>query len=78
MENKIKEIKQTHCQATHLLKCRHCVGTNRCRDYSMKCIPVGKTKSGKLKIIVFGDMGWKDKEHIKKIRYVDESRVYKI
>lgn len=60
--------------ATHYLKCKHCIGTS-CSYYNMLCIPLGKTKSGKLKVLVFGERNWKDKEHIKRIRYVDEYRV---
>ena len=60
--------------ATHYLKCKHCIGTN-CSYYNMLCIPLGKTKSGKLKVLVFGERNWKYKEHIKRIRYVDEYRV---
>jgi hypothetical protein len=41
----------------------------------MNCIPKGITKSGKMKVLVFGERNWKNKEHIKKIRYVDVSRV---
>lgn len=61
-------------QATHKLKCRHQV----CRhgfNYTMPCIVLGKTKSGTLKIVVFGERYWKYKEHIKRIQYVQPWRV---
>ncbi len=60
--------------ATHLLKCKHCIG-NRCNYYFMKCILKKITKSGKAKVLVFGERNWKDKEHIKNIRYVEKSRI---
>lgn len=44
----------------------------------MRCIPIGVTKSGQLKIIVFGERNLKDTEHVSKIRYVDKFRVTKI
>ena len=55
--------------ATHLLICRHCIGTH-CRDYRMSAILLGTTKSKLLKIVVFGERNWKDKDHIKRIKYV--------
>ena len=59
---------------TYLLVCRHCIGRN-CRDYYMPCILLGKTKNGKRKLIVFGERDWKGKEHIKRIKYVNNSRL---
>jgi hypothetical protein len=41
-------------QATHRLSCRHQIGRNGF-DYTMPCIVLGKTKSRKLKIVVFGE-----------------------
>jgi hypothetical protein len=41
----------------------------------MDCIPKGVTKSGKMKILVFGERNWKNKDHIKNIKYVDPTRV---
>ena len=43
--------------AKHLLRCKHCIGT-RCMEYFMPCIHLGKTKSGKVKVLVFGDRNW--------------------
>lgn len=63
--------------ATYLLSCSHCISSKHRMDYFMKCIPISKTKSGKIKIIVFGERNWKGREHIKKIRYVDPFRLYK-
>ncbi len=56
--------------ATHLLQCRHSMNRHQHRDYTMKCIVLGKTKKGKTKIVVFGDRFWKDTDHVKRIRYV--------
>lgn len=63
--------------STHLLKCKHCIG-DKCNYYFMKCILKGYTKSGKARILVFGERNWKNKEHIKKIRYVEISRIEEI
>ena len=32
---------------THLVRCRHCIGT-RCMKYFMACLPLVKSKNGKL------------------------------
>lgn len=70
-----KEITQYDIsQATHYLECKHCIGRS-CSYYVMDCIPLGETKSGKVKILVFGERNWKGKEHIKNIRYVDAARL---
>ena len=61
-------------QATHELKCRHQIARNG-YNYTMPCIIIGKTKSNKLKIIVFGDRNRKHCQNIKKIRYVFSWRV---
>lgn len=42
----------------------------------MDCIPLGIASNGKMKIIVFGERNWKNKEHIKKIRYVEAKRIF--
>ena len=74
----------TRNDATYLLDCRHCVSTNNCRDYSMYCIVIGETKSGKAKILLFGERNWKLgirglKGNIKlSIKYVDFSRLMEL
>ena len=60
--------------ATHKLRCRHCIGRSGF-TYYMKCISLGKVKSGKTKLIVFGSRYWKNKERIKRVRYVSSWRV---
>ena len=44
----------------------------------MRCDVLGKTKSGKLKVKVYGRMFWKDTDHITAIRYVAPDRVIEI
>lgn len=70
-------IDQSIEYATHLLECAHCIGRGRSR-YSMRCVPLGTTKSGKLKVLVFGERNLKGKDHIKRTRYVEAYRVRKI
>lgn len=62
--------------STHLLKCRHCVGSN-CKTYYMPCQILKTMPNGRLKLAVFGDRYWKNKDHICRIRYVDANRVRK-
>lgn len=63
--------------ATHLLDCAHAIGRNR-REYQMRCHVLGKTKSGKVKVLVFGDRDWKGSEHLSRIRYVLPYRIKKL
>jgi hypothetical protein len=67
----------TDKDATHKFLCRHCVSAGSCREYYMRCIPLGSvTGAGKIKCLVFGDRYWKrDKQSI---RYVDADRLKKI
>lgn len=60
--------------ATHLLKCRHCIGYNK-QDYYMGCLVLKDMGGDRLKVLVFGERNWKNREHIKRIRYVDSHRV---
>ena len=60
---------------THRFMCRHAVGRNG-HNYWMYCIPLSKpTKSGKVKCLVFGDRNREDRDHIKRVRYVDKNRL---
>lgn len=61
-------------KATHMLSCSHGFCGSSRRDYEMPHIPLSKTKSGKIKILVFGKR-WRDKDKIKKIRYVDDEKI---
>lgn len=67
--------KYKHEDATHLLKCKHCVGTGRCKNYTMPAIKLKTMDDGRIKLVVFGERDWKGKENVKKIRYVVSSRV---
>ena len=75
MKKKIEDYKIE--DATHLLECRHAIGPHG-YDYFMKCIVLGKTKSGNFKLLVFGERNWKGKEDIKRVRYVFPYRVREI
>ena len=61
-------------QATHKLACVHAQGRSL-MHYTMKCIKLGETKSGKVKVLVFGRLFWRYTEHVKSIRYVDPDRL---
>ena len=68
------EIRTAYNAPCRLLCC-HAIGKNRC-NYYMKCHILKYMKGNKrVKILVFGERNWKNKEHIKKIRYVLNSRV---
>jgi hypothetical protein len=58
---------------THRLMCRHCFGKS-VKHYYMKCIKLGETKSGKVKVLVFGDRYWGRLEE-QRIRYVSPDRL---
>lgn len=60
--------------AKHLLSCSHCIGQN-CSYFDMKAQPLKTMPDGRLKIRVFGDMHWKGRDHLHRIRYVESSRV---
>lgn len=60
--------------ATHLLECSHHLGTN-VREYTMPCHVLSTTPKGRLKLLVFGEMYWKGREHVSKVRYVEADRV---
>lgn len=60
--------------ATHNLICRHKCG-NSDTIYAMPCIPLGTTKSGNIKALVFGRLFWADSYDKKQIRYAPSNRV---
>lgn len=68
---------RTYLNATHVLHCRHVQGKNSL-DYGMRCHVIKSMPDGRLKIQVFGDRYWKDKEHVSRIRYVNPHRVSEI
>lgn len=62
--------------ATHLLSCAHAIGRSR-KEYKMRCHILKTMDDGRIKILVFGERYWKDKEHISQIRYVSKWRITK-
>lgn len=55
--------------ATHKLRCRHCIGA-AVQHYTMPCIILKKMPKRRLKILVFGDRNDRSTYYISKIRYV--------
>lgn len=76
MNNKAYKQNLPTCasECTSYLACRHCIGKN-CRNYVMSCEVIKVMTGSRVKIIVFGDMGWKGSETKSRIRYVDKHRV---
>jgi hypothetical protein len=64
----------TYENATHLLSCKHCIGPSTKR-YAMRCHVLKVMGGGRLKILVFGRLYWRDTEHIRKVRYVEDWRL---
>ena len=67
-------MKRTSENATHLLLCTHAIGYSR-TEYTMRCHVLKDMGDDRLKILVFGERYWKDKEDISSIRYVPKGRV---
>ncbi|MDI5832572.1 hypothetical protein OCF84_21370 (plasmid) [Shewanella xiamenensis] len=63
--------------ATHLLLCRHAVGSNG-KDYQMRCHILKRMSDGRLKLRVYGYLFWNHSPHIVKVRYVESWRVTEI
>ena len=61
--------------ARHVLRCSHQFGKGRGKAYWMKCRLLHTSKTGKACIVVFGERNWKDREHVKQIRYVEFTRL---
>ena len=70
----LEKFNITDCN--YLLKCVHAIGTSR-YNYTMPCVLLGKTKTGKMKVLVFGDRYWKSGINKKKIRYVSFQKLVK-
>lgn len=60
--------------ATHDLRCSHTIGNNR-MDYTMDCLILKDMGDGRVKLLVFGDRHWINRDHTKKIRYLPEWRI---
>lgn len=65
-------------EATHYLICTQNRG-DASLIYYMRCLPIGvSSKSNKTKIIVFGERFYENRDHKKRIRYVNESQLIRI
>ncbi len=62
--------------ATHLLQCSHCIGRAR-HDYLMACLVLKDMGKGRVKVLVFGERFWRDRD-VQKVRYVDKGRLIPI
>lgn len=63
----------TAANATHHLICRHvCRWT---KTYAMRCHILKAMPDGRLKVLVFGDRNWKDRDHMSRVRYVAAGKV---
>jgi hypothetical protein len=62
---------------THWLVGAHQSGRSR-TSYRMPCKILKRTKSGLAKVVVFGNRFWAGREQLRRIRYVEESRLEKI
>jgi len=71
----VNDLEKYHIRdSTHELWCRHQISRNFGYNYKMSCIPLSVTKTGKVKVVVFGER-WIHDADIKKIRYVDKERI---
>ncbi len=79
LEGKREKEKQKKLEntPTHMLTCRHAIGRSG-NVYYMECRLLKKTKSGRAKIVLFGERNWKDKKKKRSIRYVEFHRLTKI
>lgn len=68
------ETKLTVKEATHVLKCSHTIGSNR-MPYTMDCLILKDMGDGRVKLLVFGDRYWINRDFTKRIRYMPKSRI---
>ena len=61
-------------QATHKLKCWHCMNRKQRKTYYMPCLILKDMGHQMLKIVVFGDRYW-ERFDKKRVRYVPKCRV---
>ncbi|MFA5993342.1 MAG: hypothetical protein WC823_00110 [Parcubacteria group bacterium] len=64
--------------ATHKLSCSHCTNSRNRFNYEMSCIVLKKMPQNRVKILVFGERYWNDRNRKERIRYVDSVRVKRI
>jgi len=60
--------------ATHDLRCSHCIGKIR-MPYTMKCLILKDMDHERVKLLVFGDRYWINTDHTKRVRYLPEWRI---
>lgn len=72
----INKHKPKHWEGKHILLCKHCIGKH-CKVYAMYCDIEGVTKSGRVRLRVYGDRfnTRDDLNHIGRIRYVPQNKV---
>jgi len=63
--------------ATHLLSCIHAFGKTE-KHYTMRCHLLKEMSGDRVKIQVYGERYWANKEGVVRTRYVDKSRVKQI
>lgn len=63
----------TAANATHELICQHCCRWTK--TYAMPCHILKVMPDGRLKLLVFGERHWKNREHVSRVRYVEAGRV---
>ena len=62
---------------THWLSCRHCIGENHSKEYSMRCNVLGYTKKS-IKLEVIGERYWKGYDNKKRIRYLPKNESWRL
>lgn len=60
--------------ATHKLACSHIIGSNR-MNYTMPCLILKDMGDGRVKLLVFGERYWINRDHTKRVRYVSKNRI---
>lgn len=59
--------------ATHQLICQHvCRWT---KTYVMPCHILKALPDGRLKVLIFGERHWKNRDHLSRVRYVAPDRL---
>lgn len=62
---------------THLLECKHCISSNHCRTYYMRCNVLGETKNS-IKLEIIGERNWKCYENKRRIRYLPKNESWRL
>lgn len=69
----VGHVEPTAANATHELICQHCCRWTK--TYVMPCHILKVMPDGRLKLLVFGERHWKNREHVSRVRYVEAGRV---